>query len=210
MIPKVIHRTIPYEETDLMKACWESSKKYNPDFEHITHYDDGEYPFVKDYLSLCKAGALKADLIRLDILYQYGGIYIDSDIEVKRSFNSLIDNDFFITEELIICNAVIGSEPGNKIIMEMIELSKSVLENNLLDDNHLICEVENGVGIGYAFGTWVPIRVMKNHKDATILPKKSFYFYDWTQKDKIKFGDMSNFSDEVYGQHHAAGSWCKV
>lgn len=210
MIPKIIHRTIPYEETDLMKACWESSKKYNYDFEHITHYDNDEYPLVKDYLKLCKAGALKADLIRLDVLYHHGGIYIDSDIEVKKSFNSLTNQDFFITKEQIICNAVIGSVSGNKIILEMIDLSKHVLDNNMIDDNHLICEVENGVGIGYAFGTWVPINVMKNYKDANILPRDSFYVYDWTQKDKMVFGDMSIMHDGVYGQHHAAGSWCKV
>lgn len=210
MIPKIIHRTIPFEETQLMKDCWESSKKYNQDFEHITHYDDGDYPLVKDYLNLPLPGALRADLIRLDVLYHHGGIYIDSDIEVKKSFNSLINQDFFITRELIICNAVIGAEPNNEIILEMIELSKYVLENNMIDENHLICEVENGVGIGYAFGTWVPINVMKNHKDAKILPKKSFYIYDWTQKHKIKFGDMSMVDEDVYGQHHAAGSWCKV
>lgn len=195
-----------------MKACWESSKKYNQNFEHITHYDDEEYPLVQDYLHLCKAGALKADLIRLDVIYHHGGIYIDSDVEAKKSFDPLLNNKFFIGKESerLICNAVFGAVPQSDIILEMIELSKYVLDNNLMDNKHLICEIENGVSIGYAFGTWVPINVMKNHKDAKILPKESFYTYDWTQKNKIKFGDMSTVTDNVYGQHHYVGSWCIV
>lgn len=37
--------------------------------------------------------AFVSDYVRVYALYNYGGIYLDTDVEVRKSFNDLLDND---------------------------------------------------------------------------------------------------------------------
>lgn len=131
MIPKKIHYCwfgngkLP--EKDL--KCIESWKKYCPDYEIIQWneknydieknrymkeaYDEGKYGFVPDYA-------------RLDIIYNHGGIYLDTDVELLKSLDSLLDNSGFAGFESIDSNKKFialglgfGAEKGNKIIKKM-------------------------------------------------------------------------------------------
>ena len=64
----------------------------------------------------CKKYAFVADYVRFYALYNYGGIYLDSDVEVLKSFDNLLDLRYFIGKEKDsvggIEAAIIGAEKG--------------------------------------------------------------------------------------------------
>ena len=128
MIPKIIHLCwlSGDEYPDDIKKCLDSWQKYLPDYEirlwdtnrfdiHSTKWTEQAYK-VKKY-------AFAADYIRLYALYNYGGIYLDSDVEVYKSFNDLLHLPYFIGEDFVHCfePAIIGAEPYQEWIKEVLD-----------------------------------------------------------------------------------------
>ncbi len=58
--------------------------------------------------------AHRADVVRLQVLLEHGGIYLDADVFVHRDFDDLLDNSFVISQEgqIGLSNAALLSEPG--------------------------------------------------------------------------------------------------
>ena len=122
MIPKVIHycwfgkNPLP----DDAKKCIESWKKYCPDYE-IIEWNESNYDITKNkYMESAykeKKWAFVSDYARVDVIYQYGGIYLDTDVEVKKSFNDLLDNDSIwgFEEKNFIATSTIGACKKNKL-----------------------------------------------------------------------------------------------
>lgn len=108
MIPKVIHYCWfgKNEIPDNLKRCIESWKKKLPDYE-ICRWDESNYDINKcEYIREAyseKKWAFVSDYARLDICYTYGGIYLDTDVEVIKSFDDLLNLDGF-------CGMEIGKE----------------------------------------------------------------------------------------------------
>lgn len=63
--------------------CWDSKS-----------FDFDSIPYVKEVYAL-KKWAFIADYIRLYALYTEGGIYLDSDVKVYKSFDRFLNNEFF-------------------------------------------------------------------------------------------------------------------
>lgn len=97
MIPKVIHYCWfgngPIPEKD--KKCIESWKKYCPDYKIIrwdeSNYDVSKNQYMKEAYEAKKWGFVP-DFARLDIIYNNGGIYLDTDVELVRNLNDLLSN----------------------------------------------------------------------------------------------------------------------
>lgn len=99
MIPKIIHYSwLSGEEMpELYKNCIETWKKYLPDYE-IKIWDGNNeeiinIPFVKRCIER-RNWAFASDYIRAYALYNYGGIYMDADVEVYKSFNNLLNFEY--------------------------------------------------------------------------------------------------------------------
>lgn len=100
LIPKKIHymwlgkQKIPGK----LQKCIDSWKKYCPDYE-IIRWDENNYDITKTaYMQdAYEAGAygFVPDYARLDILYHNGGIYMDTDVEVRKSLDSLLYQEAF-------------------------------------------------------------------------------------------------------------------
>lgn len=128
MIPKIIHfcwmSGDPYPPK--IKQCIDSWKRVLPDYEiwlwDTTRFDINSSVWVKEAFEH-KKYAFCADYIRLYALYNYGGIYLDSDVEVLKSFNDLLSLPYFWGYESkgIIEAATIGSEKGNPIIGRLLD-----------------------------------------------------------------------------------------
>ena len=93
-IPRVIHYFWlgGNEKPDSVKKCIESWKKNCPDFEikewNESNYDIHKHPYMeKAYAE--KKWAFVPDYGRLDVMHQYGGIYMDTDVEVLKDLSSL-------------------------------------------------------------------------------------------------------------------------
>lgn len=128
MIPKIIHycwlSTDSYPEK--IKRCIDSWNKYLPDYEFV-HWNFDRFPRGKskwvDQAFDSRKYAFAADYVRLYALYHYGGIYLDTDVEVLKSFDDLLDLPYFIGKEPSetgIEAAVLGAEKGNVLIGNML------------------------------------------------------------------------------------------
>lgn len=104
MIPKIIHYCWfgGKEKPDSVKQCIESWKKYCPDYE-IREWNESNFDIeANDYCREAyeaKRWAFVADYARLYVLYEYGGIYMDTDVEVVRPFDPLLNRNGFLCFE---------------------------------------------------------------------------------------------------------------
>lgn len=104
MIPKKIHycwfggKELPEQA----KRCIESWKKYCPDYE-IIQWNENNYNINKNeytkYTYENKKFAFLTDYVRLDVIYNEGGIYLDTDVELLKSLDDLLDCDGYIGME---------------------------------------------------------------------------------------------------------------
>lgn len=137
MIPKIIHYCWfgPKEKDALTQACIDSWHHFLPDytFKEWTDKDlvklEGHRYVYQAYHA--KKYAFVSDVFRLYALYTEGGIYFDTDVEVKKSFNPLLDLDFFIGSEIYgnvkqIGTAVIGSEKKSPIIERLLHMYNDI------------------------------------------------------------------------------------
>ena len=90
-IPKVIHYCWfgKGEMPKIAQKCIKSWKKYCPDYEIVcwneTNYSlDKKCAYVQEAFEE-KKWAFVSDYARLDIVYSYGGIYLDTDVELISS-----------------------------------------------------------------------------------------------------------------------------
>lgn len=93
-----------------------------PDYEikewNESNYDLNSCLFVKQAYEQ-KKWAFVTDFVRLDVIYHYGGIYVDTDVRVIRSFDSLLGNKAFMgfdDDMLLNTGLGFGSEAGNMVI----------------------------------------------------------------------------------------------
>ena len=104
MIPKIIHYCwlsndpLPTEAQE----CIKSWKKFMPDWE-IKHWGMNEFdinsvPFVKEAVAARK-WAFAADYIRVYALYHEGGVYLDSDVLVRKNMDFVLKNRAFSAVE---------------------------------------------------------------------------------------------------------------
>lgn len=100
IIPKIIHYCWvggnPKPQSVLY--CIESWKRCCPDYE-IREWNETNYDFTKnEYMRQAyeaKKWGFVPDYARLDIVYEHGGIYLDTDVEMVRSFDHLLENECF-------------------------------------------------------------------------------------------------------------------
>ena len=139
-IPKKIHyiwvggKSLPDEYTRNIET-W---RKWNPDYEIIrwdeTNYDFGKCDYVREAYET-KNWGFASNFARLDIVYQYGGIYLDTDVEVIRNFDVLLNDDGFICmgcADRINQGCGFGAMKGNALIGLMRDklLSAHFLNND--------------------------------------------------------------------------------
>lgn len=101
MIPKLLHYIWlgRGKKPEVFQKCYDSWKKYLPDYEIIEWNEDNfpiqEHPFV-EYMYNHQLYAFASDYMRMYILYKYGGIYLDTDVELLEPFQVLIQSYTFI------------------------------------------------------------------------------------------------------------------
>lgn len=128
MIQKIIHLCwlSGDEYPESIQKCLDSWHKYLPDYEiwlwDTKRFDLNNVPWVKQAYE-AKKYAFAADYIRLYALYNYGGIYLDSDVIVYKSFNDLLHLPYFVGEDVVHCfeAAVIGCEPKMPWIKDILD-----------------------------------------------------------------------------------------
>ena len=194
MIPKIIHYCWlsggSYPE--LTQKCIDSWKRLLPDYDIIlwdmNRDKIGNIPWVKEAFEARKY-AFAADFVRFYALYHYGGIYLDADVEVLKSFNPLLVNNYFLGREYYddIEAAVMGCEP-------QMEWVKYCLDH--YDGRHFI--KEDG---SYDMRP-VPLLVNEAVKKYNLDVKPFSYF-----SPKNYYAGKIEQSENTYTIHHFDGKW---
>lgn len=127
MIPKVIHYVWfgKGKKSGIIKHCINSWKKTMPDYEIKEWNEDNFNINCNDY---CRQAydknkyAFAADYARLYILYNYGGIYMDTDVESFKKFDAFLNNPAFLCfeNEKLVASGTIGAEKGNELIKYLL------------------------------------------------------------------------------------------
>lgn len=190
MIPKVIHtcwftKDNSKDLPEKMKSCMESWKRYCPDFEikvwRISDWDINAYSYAKQCWEAGIASyAYLSNFFRFWVLYNHGGIYIESDVMLKRGIEDLLDYRAFLgiinSDEL--GGAIMGSEKRHPLFKHFVDrvYKDRVWINedqslNIYHDSGLIGQ--EAKKIGYLFDS--DIISPKVIKDVAILPKNYFY-----------------------------------
>lgn len=139
MIPKIIHYIWVGGKplTPLAKKCIKSWKKFCPDYE-IKRWDESNFNvFENEYCKEAynaKKWAFVSDYIRLKVLNDYGGIYMDTDVEVVKSLDSYLSNPAFsgFENDTMIPTGIIAAEKGNLWIANLLKFydeAKFILED---------------------------------------------------------------------------------
>lgn len=134
MIPKIIH----YcwfgcgEKSSLTQKCIDSWKKHCPDYQ-IIEWNESNFDFSEsDYAKYCyehKKYAFLSDYVRLVIVEKYGGIYLDTDVEVVKSLDDLLVYDAFYGFE---SNQYVNTGQGFGAIKKHSTVSALLAEYNKL------------------------------------------------------------------------------
>lgn len=128
-IPKVIHYCWfgKGKMPKLAKKCIKSWKKYCPDYEFVLHTEDNFDLTQNRYMrEAYEAGkwAFVSDYARLKIIYDNGGIYLDTDVELIKPIDDLLLTKGFMgfDEKGIVATGLgFGAEKGNKIVSEFLK-----------------------------------------------------------------------------------------
>ena len=207
MIPKVIHYCWfgenPLPETAL--RCIESWKKYCPGYE-IKEWNEKNYDVNKIIYTAqayqAKKYAFVSDYARFDILYQYGGIYFDTDVEVIKPIDVIIEKGAFFGMEnigMVASGLGMAAYAHNEIYAEIIDSYKKtnfIKSNDMLD---LTTVVERVTYILRKYGLT---------KDDSIQTVKDIIVYpvDYFNPKDPRTGIIS-ITPNTYTIHHFDASW---
>lgn len=128
-IPKVINYCWfgGNKKTKLIEKCIESWKKYCPDYEIVewneNNFDININTYVKEAYEN-KKWAFVSDYARLYAIYKNGGIYLDTDVELIKNLDDLLEYNLFLASEnnvLINTGLGFGATKENKIIKKLLD-----------------------------------------------------------------------------------------
>lgn len=132
MIPKVIHYCW-FGKKPLSKSakkCIASWKKFLPDYEIVewneTNFDINSIVYVKQAYDE-KKWAFVSDYVRFYVLYNFGGLYFDVDVELIKPIDDLINNGAFFGRECkedgssIAPGLGMASPPGLELYKEVLD-----------------------------------------------------------------------------------------
>lgn len=104
MIPKTIHYCWfgGNPKPELVCRCIESWKRFCPDYEIIewneTNFDVNCIPYVRDAYA-AKKWAFVSDYVRLRVVFERGGVYLDTDVELKSNLDDLLEHDCWLASD---------------------------------------------------------------------------------------------------------------
>lgn len=149
MIPPQIHYIWlgGKKKSKLTEICINSWKRVLAGYE-IIEWNEQNIPLEQlckknKFLEKCihlKLWAFASDYLRLYILYEHGGIYLDTDVEVIKPYTPLLENQLFMGYEAdgFVGTAVIGAEAKNPTIRRILDFYEDEIWNVDFINNPII------------------------------------------------------------------------
>ena len=206
VIPKVINycwfgeKELPRE----VKKCIKTWERQCPDFK-IVRWDESNVDLKKckfiEQAYKNKAWAFVSDYVRLQVIYENGGIYLDTDVEVLQNLTPLLKHNayFGIEQKTRLINTGIGfgARKEHPLLKELIDIYEQI-EFNSEEKNELACPLLNAKVFsmhGYKY-----IDEVVEYDDFFVYPPKYFDPYAPGTSEYL-------VSNETFSIHHYTASW---
>lgn len=207
LIPKKIHymwlgkKQIPAN----LQRCIDSWKKYCPDYEIIqwdeTNYDIEKHAYMRDAYERGAYGFVP-DYARLDILFQHGGIYMDTDVEVIKNLDPLLCQEAFCGVEkwqIVNFGGCSGAVKEHPMIREFLMAREDI---SFVDDsgriNRTTCgfyDTKTAIKNGYYING-----MTQNIRSMNIYTSDYFHPYDY-------MSGHTHITEHTYTIHWFNGGW---
>ena len=208
MIPKVIHycwfggKSIPKEYLGYI----ESWKKYLPEYE-IKRWDESNFDihcnrFVEAAYN-AKKYAFVSDFARFSILEKWGGVYFDTDVEVIRKLDEVINAGPFLGEQVkgrVAAGLGMAAEPNMEFYRRIVELYNNMNFDLSMDSNKQVTVVQHVTDMLIEYGY--------NPEDNGIQKICGINIYppDYFNPQDFQTGIIT-LTNNTHTIHHFAESW---
>lgn len=225
IIPKITHRvwigSKPMPEREI--AFITGQEMICQDYESVLWRDSNAerlYPFMLSGIVKMLGDSrlnpvVKCDILRYQLLYLFGGIYIDADVEVLRNFDELLSASFFCADEGMgnVGTAVIGCIPFHPLARAMLDV---------IYRNYITSGPPTSPNQQMNFcGPWLFTKTIKMFQNIEILPRQVLYPFNnprlpatvhyfhggdaggWTKRVSV---DSQNNTPNLAGQRSGTGT----
>lgn len=208
-IPQIIHwcwfgkNALP----ELQKKCLASWKEKCPEYK-IMEWNEETFDlnisqFAKEAYK-CKKYAFVADYVRLWSIYKFGGIYLDSDVELIKNLDPFLCHSAFsgFEDRFYIPTGLMGGEPQSEWYRKLL---------SYYDNRHFITPQGLDLTTNCKIITDMTFDNDTNQlqngfyelKDVTMYPQEVFCPLDWETKEL-------NITNNTYSIHWFSGSWINI
>lgn len=198
LIPKIFHRIWlgPNPMPQEFVEYGESFKRLHPDWK-FELWTSLRLPSLINR-SLFDRGwhwSEKSDIVRYEVLDQFGGFYVDTDVECVKSFNDLLQWEFICGQQPpdYISTAIMGCEPHNLITSTIIKEFPASFKERPNDYMRRSVDILQRT-----------ISLHRHKLNLQVEPPSTFFPYNWNEMHR----KGERFPD-AHAIHHWAGSWGK-
>lgn len=207
-IPKIVHYIWfgNNEKSELIQKCQISNSLY------LNGWDVNEWTESNYEINSCayaieayskKYYAFVSDYVRFDILYKYGGVYLDTDVELLKEIpEEFLNNEGFTgveSNDKIAPGLIFACKAKNPIVMEILKDYKN--DRFILPDGELnkktVCERVTDIFKKHGFVENGKIQDIEGIK---VMSSEYFCAYDFITKEFDK-------TKNTVSIHHYSGTW---
>lgn len=188
-----------------MQKCIASWKKFCPDYEIIEWNEDNidisDCEYAQEALANNKWSFL-SDYVRYKVIYEHGGIYLDTDVELIKNFDPLLTNScYFGFENNSQVNSGLGfgAEPKHTVISEICDVYRSMklfLEDGSINRD-IVTVVTTKVLLKHGL---IQENTLQHLSDVTIYPTEYFAPKNYNSLKTI-------ITENTYSIHQYVASW---
>lgn len=194
--------------TPLAEQCLASWQEYMPEWE-IMRWDESNFDIAAAPIYVRQAYearkyAFVSDYVRLWALEQYGGVYVDTDVKVLRSYEPLLNDTAFIgleeSKAHLPGTCVMGCEPHCQWVKDMLALYDGiefVKEDGSLDMTTNVTRI----------GSFLQTKGFEPCRDAQYLPEYGLRIYTHDYFSPITSTRVMRKTKNTYSIHFFAESW---
>lgn len=205
MIEKKIHYVwFGNKKPEKIVKCIESWKKILVNYK-IIEWNEKTFNIDEErkknkFLNECykrKLWAFVADYVRIKVLYEYGGIYLDTDMEVLKEFSPLLDTELFLGYESteLLSFGILGVIPKHKVFEKMLNFYEKDIWNS---PYYIITNILTDT-LSSLYG-----KNFEENQKIDIYPSKYFYPFALGEKFTPKC-----ITEDTYAIHWWEKSWGK-
>ncbi len=206
-IPKIVHQIwigSPFPEK--YREWQQSWLEHHPDWTYMLWTDKEVAELTmqnRDKYEKAFSFGTKTDILRAEILYQYGGVYVDTDFECFKPLDGLNHTYSFYFSLLpekyfTVCNALMACSPGHPVI-------KGILDSVYVPEDNTWQKVS--LSTGPFLTTKVFMNYVTNSGDQDWMVFPCSYFFPMPPGVPASVSSKKYIKPETYGLHHYEGSW---